>query len=182
MPPWQKTQGDPEWSGAAEYKDERIFYTDASLKSLWRAIEQIGGDNGWYGADLLWFLRGLMDRMIGGVGLRRGRRDPDFLRQGESLDFWRVEFLEREQTLTLLAEMILPGKAWLRFDIAEVEHEGKMKRRLIQTAIFQPHGLGGRIYWGIVYPFHGFVFPTMARNLIRAAKSFDYHSNTPTNN
>ena len=180
MPPWQKTQGDPEWSGAAEYKDERIFYTDASLKSLWRAIEQIGGDHGWYGADVLWYLRGLMDSMIGGVGLRRGRRDPDFLRQGESLDFWRVELLEREHVLTLVAEMILPGKAWLRFEIAEVDHDGKKQRRMIQTASFQPHGMGGHIYWALVYPFHGFIFPTMARNLIRAAKSFDYHSNTPS--
>jgi len=182
MPPWQKTQGDPEWSGAAEYKDERIFYTDASLKSLWRAIEQIGGDHGWYGADLLWYLRGLMDSMIGGVGLRRGRRDPDFLRQGESLDFWRVELLEREHILTLVAEMILPGKAWLRFEIAEVDHDGKKQRRMIQTATFQPHGMGGHIYWALVYPFHGFIFPTMARNLIRAAKSFDYHSNMPSLN
>jgi uncharacterized protein YbjT (DUF2867 family) len=177
MPPWQKSQGDPAWSGAAEYFDERIVVTDTSLQSLWRAVEKIGGDNGWYGSDFLWWVRGFMDRMIGGVGLRRGRRDPDFLRQGESLDFWRVEVLKKEEQLTLLAEMILPGKAWLSFTLSEERQQGvdggELVRKLTQRASFQPHGLGGHLYWAAVYPFHGFVFPMMAKRIVAEAKRLD---------
>ncbi|MFY7935152.1 MAG: DUF2867 domain-containing protein, partial [Candidatus Nanopelagicus sp.] len=113
--PWQKAQSDPEWAGEMLLKDKRVRVTDASIASLWEAIEEIGGENGWYGSDFLWYLRGLLDRMIGGVGLRRGRRDPIHLRVGDSLDFWRVESLVPGQSLKLYAEMILPGKAWLEF-------------------------------------------------------------------
>jgi len=173
MPPWQKTQGDPEWSGAAEYYDERVLVTEASAESLWKAVEKIGGDQGWYGSDFLWWLRGLMDRLIGGVGLRRGRRDPDYLRQGESLDFWRVEVLKRGEELTLVAEMILPGKAWLNFKIDEIKKDGRVVRRIRQRATFQPHGMGGHLYWAAVYPFHGFIFPTMLRNILLEAKRID---------
>jgi uncharacterized protein YbjT (DUF2867 family) len=169
MPPWQKTQSDPSWAGDAEYHDERIVYTEASLDSLWRSVEEIGGPRGWYGADFLWWLRGLLDRLIGGVGLRRGRRDPHFLRQGESLDFWRVEKLNPRHSLTLNAEMILPGKAWLQFTVEEVEHEGKLMRQLKQLATFQPKGIGGHLYWGVVMPLHQFVFPTMAKNIVKEA-------------
>ncbi len=169
MPPWQKTQSDPAWAGEAEYHDEQIVYTDATLESLWRSIEEIGGPRGWYGADALWWLRGLLDRMIGGVGLRRGRRDPNFLRQGESLDFWRVESLQANHELTLYAEMILPGKAWLQFTVDEVEHEGRSVRRLNQRASFQPKGFGGHLYWALVLPFHRLIFPTMAKNILKEA-------------
>ena len=173
MPPWQKTQGDPAWSGTAEYYDERVVETDASLESLWRAVEKIGGAHGWYGSDLLWWIRGFMDRCIGGVGLRRGRRDPEFLRQGESLDFWRVEVLKRHEQLTLIAEMILPGKAWLNFKIDEVKKDGRVVRRLTQRATFQPKGMGGHLYWAAVYPFHGFIFPTMVKNIAKEAERLD---------
>jgi uncharacterized protein YbjT (DUF2867 family) len=173
MPPWQKTQGDPSWSGAAEYYDERIKTTSASLDSLWRAVEKIGGDHGWYGSDFLWWVRGFMDRVIGGVGLRRGRRDPEFLRQGESLDFWRVEVLKRYEQLTLVAEMILPGKAWLSFTIDEIREGDHVVRRLTQRATFQPHGLGGHLYWALVYPFHGFIFPLMLKNITKEALRLD---------
>jgi len=178
MPPWQKTQSDPSWAGDAEYHDERIVYTEASLDSLWRSVEEIGGPRGWYGADFLWWLRGLFDRLIGGVGLRRGRRDPQFLRQGESLDFWRVENLEPRHNLTLNAEMILPGKAWLQFTVEEVERDGKKVRQLRQLATFQPKGAGGHLYWGLVLPFHHLVFPTMAKNIVKEAIRKDQALNT----
>ena len=168
--PWQKAQSDPEWAGEMVLRDRREQVTEASAPALWQAIESIGGDNGWYGADLLWYLRGVIDRFCGGVGLRRGRRDPLTLRVGDSLDFWRVEELERGVRLKLYAEMILPGKAWLEFSIIE---EGG-KRTVRQEASFSPRGLGGQLYWYAVLPFHIFVFPTMMRNLIRKANRTDY--------
>ena len=169
--PWQKAQSDPEWAGEMLLKDKKVRVTDASIKSLWEAIEEIGGDNGWYGADFLWYLRGLLDRMIGGVGLRRGRRDPIHLRVGDSLDFWRVESLVPEQSLKLYAEMILPGKAWLEFRISKLPNG---QSEVVQEASFSPRGLGGQLYWYAVLPFHIFVFPTMIRNLIRSANRKDY--------
>ena len=169
--PWQKAQSDPEWAGEMLLKDVKIRNTDASLKSLWEAIEEIGGDNGWYGADLLWYLRGLLDRMIGGVGLRRGRRDPIHLRVGDSLDFWRVESLVPGESLKLYAEMILPGKAWLEFKISKLPNG---QSQVTQEATFSPRGLGGQLYWYCVLPLHFLVFPTMIRNLIRSANRKDY--------
>jgi len=169
--PWQKAQSDPEWAGEMLLKDKKVRTTDASIKSLWEAIEEIGGENGWYGADFLWYLRGLLDRMIGGVGLRRGRRDPIHLRVGDSLDFWRVESLIPEQSLKLYAEMILPGKAWLEFRISKLPNG---KSEVVQEASFSPRGLGGQLYWYAVLPFHILVFPTMIRNLIRSANRKDY--------
>jgi len=169
--PWQKAQSDPEWAGEMLLKDKKVRTTDASIKSLWEAIEEIGGENGWYGADFLWYLRGLLDRMIGGVGLRRGRRDPIHLRVGDSLDFWRVESLVPEQSLKLYAEMILPGKAWLEFRISKLPNG---KSEVVQEASFSPRGLGGQLYWYAVLPLHIFVFPTMIRNLIRSANRKDY--------
>ena len=169
--PWQKAQSDPEWAGEMLLKDKKVRTTDASIKSLWEAIEEIGGENGWYGSDFLWYLRGLLDRMIGGVGLRRGRRDPIHLRVGDSLDFWRVESLVPEQSLKLYAEMILPGKAWLEFRISKLPNG---KSEVVQEASFSPRGLGGQLYWYAVLPFHVLVFPTMIRNLIRSANRKDY--------
>ena len=176
--PWQKAQSDPEWAGEMLLKDKKVRITDASIKSLWEAIEEIGGDNGWYGADFLWYLRGLLDRMIGGVGLRRGRRDPVHLRVGDSLDFWRVESLVPEQSLKLYAEMILPGKAWLEFRISKLANG---QSEVVQEASFSPRGLGGQLYWYAVLPFHTLVFPTMIRNLIRSANRKDYAEMIKTN-
>ena len=169
--PWQKAQSDPEWAGEMLLKDKKVRTTDASIKSLWEAIEEIGGENGWYGSDFLWYLRGLLDRMIGGVGLRRGRRDPIHLRVGDSLDFWRVESLVPEQSLKLYAEMILPGKAWLEFRISKLPNG---QSEVVQEASFSPRGLGGQLYWYAVLPLHILVFPTMIRNLIRSANRKDY--------
>ncbi len=164
--PWQKAQGDPDWAGETILNDLREITTDAPLAEVWRRIESIGGTTGWYGVGILWWLRGAVDRAFGGVGLRRGRRDPQYLRVGESLDFWRVEALEPEKRLRLYAEMILPGKAWLEF---RVEKEGE-KTHVVQEATFAPRGLGGQIYWHAVAPFHGLVFPVMLRNIVKSAE------------
>lgn len=178
--PWQKAQSDPDWAGESLYKDTRVRVTDASIKNLWAAIEEIGGETGWYGSDFLWYLRGLLDRMIGGVGLRRGRRDPIHLRVGESLDFWRVESMVPEKSLKLYAEMIIPGKAWLEFKVRKLPNG---QSEVIQEASYSPRGLGGQLYWYAVMPFHIFVFPTMIRNLIRSANRKDYaESNAPIYN
>jgi hypothetical protein len=116
-------------------------------------------------------LRGLLDRLIGGVGLRRGRRDPLHLRVGDSLDFWRVESIDPEKSLKLYAEMILPGKAWLEFKIEKLPN-GESK--IIQEASYSPRGLGGQLYWFAVSPLHFLVFPTMLRNIVRSAMRKDY--------
>ena len=165
--PWQKAQGDPSWAGATEFKDIRVRETSAPINLVWNYVERIGGDNGWYGSDWLWYLRGLLDRIFGGVGLRRGRRDPYKLRVGDSLDFWRVEEYEEGRHLRLYAEMILPGKAWLDFKLEEVDR----KTRITQTATFQPRGLGGQLYWRAIAPFHTLLFPTMLKNICKSAES-----------
>ena len=164
--PWQKAQSDPDWAGEITHRDKRDVLADAPIDCVWKSIEQIGGETGWYGADFLWWARGILDRIVGGVGLRRGRRDPKHLRVGDSLDFWRVEAIENEKVLRLYAEMILPGKAWLEFRIAA--ENGKV--RITQEATFSPRGLGGQLYWYLVLPLHAFVFPTMLRNIVRSSK------------
>lgn len=175
--PWQKAQSDPDWAGETILKDFRETIVEASPESIWKSIESIGGDTGWYGADFLWWARGVLDRMVGGVGLRRGRRDPQHLRIGDSLDFWRVEELVPGKKLKLYAEMILPGKAWLEFRVDEIEVEGKKMQKITQEAIFSPRGLGGTLYWYSILPLHAFVFPTMLRNLERSAKRKDLFNN-----
>jgi hypothetical protein len=172
--PWQKAQSDPDWAGETIYRDHREKIVETSKANLWKSIEQIGGEHGWYGADFLWLARGLIDRLFGGVGLRRGRRNPDTLRIGDSLDFWRVENLEQGKTLKLYAEMILPGKAWLEFTIEEVEVDGQKLRKISQDATFSPRGLGGQLYWFAVSPFHVLIFPRMLMNLVRSANRKDY--------
>jgi uncharacterized protein YbjT (DUF2867 family) len=159
---------DPEWSGGTVYRDERSTPVAATVDQLWRAIEGIGGDRGWYSFPLAWAVRGLLDRLAGGVGLRRGRRHPDLTAVGEPIDFWRVEALERGEVLRLRAEMRLPGTAWLEFDIAPDEGDGPV---LHQRALFIPRGLAGTLYWWAVWPFHGLVFGSMIRNLAKAAES-----------
>ena len=172
--PWQKAQSDPAWAGETIYRDHRERIVETSKANLWKSVEQIGGDNGWYGADFLWLARGLVDRLFGGVGLRRGRRSPDTLRIGDSLDFWRVENLEPGVSLKLYAEMILPGKAWLEFKIEEVEVAGKKLQKISQDATFSPRGLGGQLYWFAVSPFHVLIFPRMLANLVRSANRKDF--------
>ncbi|MFF3753171.1 SDR family oxidoreductase [Streptomyces sp. NPDC002018] len=159
---------DPDWAGGSLYTDRRELTVDASRESLWRVIEGIGGDNGWYSMPLAWAVRGWLDRFIGGVGLRRGRRDAQRLRVGDSLDFWRVEEIEPGRLLRLRAEMRLPGLAWLELR-ADEDDEGRTVFR--QRALFHPRGLLGQAYWWSVSPFHAVVFGGMARNIARAAES-----------
>lgn len=163
--PWEKTQSDPIWSGASAYRDVRVVTSIKPRRNIWASIERIGGVNGWYGSDWAWSLRGFIDRLIGGVGLRRGRRDPEHLRIGDSLDFWRVEALEQNVRLRLLAEMKLPGIALLEFRLSESEGV----TTLTQEATFFPKGVSGHLYWWFVAPFHTLVFQTMARNILLSA-------------
>ena len=172
--PWQKAQSDPDWAGETIYRDHREKIVETSRANLWKSVEQIGGEHGWYGADFLWLARGVIDRLFGGVGLRRGRRNPDTLRIGDSLDFWRVENLEPGVSLKLYAEMILPGKAWLEFTIEDVEIDGKKMRKISQDATFSPRGLGGQLYWFAVSPFHVLIFPRMLANLVRSSNRKDF--------
>ncbi|MGW1614779.1 SDR family oxidoreductase [Streptomyces sp. NPDC002285] len=157
---------DPDWAGGSLYLDERQLTLDASGESLWKVIEGIGGDNGWYSFPLAWAVRGWLDRFVGGVGLRRGRRDAERLRVGDSLDFWRVEEIEPGRLLRLRAEMRLPGLAWLEM-YAATDEEGRTRYR--QRALFHPRGLLGHAYWWSVSPFHAIVFGGMARNITQAA-------------
>ncbi|MGV9559572.1 SDR family oxidoreductase [Streptomyces sp. NPDC003401] len=157
---------DPDWAGGSLYTDCREVSVHASPEALWRVIEGVGGDNGWYSFPLAWAVRGWLDRLVGGVGLRRGRRDAARLRVGDSLDFWRVEEIEPGRLLRLRAEMRLPGLAWLEM-YAETDAAGGTRYR--QRALFHPHGLLGQAYWWSVSPFHAVVFGGMARNIARAA-------------
>ncbi|MFF8729362.1 SDR family oxidoreductase [Streptomyces sp. NPDC015171] len=157
---------DPDWAGGSLYTDLRETEVDAPPEALWRVIEGIGGDNGWYSFPLAWAVRGWLDRLTGGVGLRRGRRDAERLRVGDSLDFWRVEEIEPGHLLRLRAEMRLPGLAWLEM---YAEHDGAGRSRYRQRALFHPRGLLGQAYWWSVSPFHAIVFGGMARNIARTA-------------
>ena len=157
---------DPDWAGGSLYSDDRTEVVDAPPEAVWRVIRGIGGTRGWYSFPLAWWARGLADRLAGGVGLRRGRRDPDNLRVGEALDFWRVEEIEDGSLLRLRAEMRLPGFAWLELRV------GTSDGRTVYTqrALFQPRGLAGHAYWWAIRPFHGLVFGRMARNIAAAAR------------
>ncbi|MBP7973123.1 MAG: SDR family oxidoreductase [Candidatus Nanopelagicales bacterium] len=161
---------DPSWAGGSLYTDVRTEPVPASKAALWRVIEGVGGKNGWYSFPFAWEVRGWMDRGVGGVGLRRGRRDPDHLMVGEAVDFWRVEEIVAQRLLRLRAEMKLPGLAWLEFTISE-----DVNGRTVygQRATFFPRGLAGHLYWWAVAPFHGVVFGSMVRNITRRAVEFD---------
>ncbi|WP_248960243.1 SDR family oxidoreductase [Sphaerisporangium perillae] len=165
---------DPDWAGGSLYADERSRVVDAPPEALWRVIEGIGGVHGWYSLPVAWRMRGLLDRLLGGVGLRRGRRDPSRLRVGDALDFWRVEEIEPGRLLRLRAEMLLPGLAWLELSCRR-ENGGTVYG---QRAIFHPRGLLGHLYWWAVYPFHGLVFGRMPGNVARAAAALGVESFT----
>ncbi|MCS0636785.1 SDR family oxidoreductase [Streptomyces sp. LP05-1] len=157
---------DPDWAGGSLYTDRRQIAVDASPEALWRVIEGIGGENGWYSFPLAWSVRGWIDRFAGGVGLRRGRRDAQRLRTGDELDFWRVEEIEPGRLLRLRAEMRLPGLAWLEM---YADRDGDGRTRYRQRALFHPHGLLGHAYWWSISPFHTLIFGGMARNIAAAA-------------
>jgi uncharacterized protein YbjT (DUF2867 family) len=158
---------DPDWSGGTVYVDERSRVVHAPVESLWRVIEGVGGENGWYSFPLAWTVRGWLDKLVGGVGLRRGRRDRHRLRVGEALDWWRVEEIVPGSLLRLRAEMRVPGRAWLEMT-ATADGDGRSVYR--QRAVFLPRGLAGHAYWASVLPFHGVVFKGMARNIALGAE------------
>ncbi|MGC4867876.1 SDR family oxidoreductase [Micromonospora sp. DT53] len=158
---------DPDWSGGSVYTDVRERAVDASPAALWRVVEGVGGEHGWYSFPLAWSIRGWLDRLVGGVGLRRGRRDPHRLQVGEALDFWRVEEIIPGELLRLRAEMRLPGRAWLEMRVLPA---GGGRSRYQQRAVFLPRGLAGHAYWGSVAPFHAAVFGGMVRNIARNAE------------
>jgi uncharacterized protein YbjT (DUF2867 family) len=157
-----------QWGGARwgnRLVDSRCTQVAASPAEVFAAVERIGGAVGWYFANWLWTLRGWLDLLMGGVGMRRGRRDPVRLRAGDTLDCWRVESIQPGHRLRLVAEMKLPGRAWLEF---EVKPDGD-GARLRQTATFDPLGLWGLAYWYGVWPLHQLVFAGMLRGLAQAA-------------
>jgi hypothetical protein len=137
----------------------------ASPEQTFAPIQRIGGKTGWYYANGFWRLRGLIDKVVGGVGLRRGRRDPVQLAVGDTLDFWRVEAVEQDRLLRLSAEMKTPGRIWLQFEV-NGDQSGTTLR---QTAIFDPHGLAGLAYWYALYPVHYLIFEGMLRRIGQAA-------------
>jgi uncharacterized protein YbjT (DUF2867 family) len=168
-PVWQASSTDPDWTGGTVLTDVRTTTTTASAHSVWRAVCRVGGDRGWYRGELLWDVRGIADRVVGGPGLRRGRRDPERVAVGEPLDWWRVTDVERDRSLALHAEMRLPGDAWLEWSI-EPTGAGT---RVEQTARFRPRGLFGRTYWYAVLPFHSLVFPGLLDGIVRDAETLD---------
>jgi hypothetical protein len=138
-----------------DVRQRQLQDPDAALERIWR----IGGKTGWYYGTWLWKLRGFIDQLFGGVGMRRGRRSDTDLLTGEALDFWRVILAQKEEKrLLLYAEMKLPGEAWLEFKIDD-------QNRLTQTATFRPLGVYGRLYWYAVLPFHGFIFHGMIHKI-----------------
>ncbi len=160
-------EGDPDWAGGKEFVDARTIEVDAPASAVFAAVCRVGGGHGWYAADLLWRVRGWMDKLVGGPGLRRGRRHPDEVEFGEALDFWRVIGVERDRSLLLRAEMKLPGVAVLGFEIGE---RGEGRSVLTMTARFRPRGLRGLVYWYSVLPAHHIVFAGMLRGIRRAAE------------
>jgi uncharacterized protein YbjT (DUF2867 family) len=159
----------PQWGGVlfgTRLVDSRTVQVDVPPSAAFAPIRSIGGSNGWYFANLLWKLRGALDLLVGGVGLRRGRRDPHNLMAGDALDFWRVESIEQDRELRLVAEMKIPGRAWLQFEVTP-NSSGCVIR---QTAIFDPAGLGGLLYWYALYPVHKWMFHGMLRNIAAAAE------------
>ena len=160
--------GDPDWAGGRVFTDSRTIDIHASADDIFRAVCRVGGGHGWYASDILWRIRGFMDQIAGGPGLRRGRRHPETIAYGEALDFWRVLDVEQGKRLVLLAEMKLPGEAELRFDI---DPEGK-GHRLTMTARFRPKGLLGLAYWFAVLPAHNIVFSGMLKGIRRTAERF----------
>lgn len=158
---------DPKGSGGPEFVEERRLPTTAGPAELWRVIESIGGDNGWYTVPGAWQLRGVLDRALGGVGDYRGRRDPRTLRRGEVLDWWRVEEIDPGRRLLLRAEMRMPGTAWLEMSVGETT-DGRSEYR--QRVTFRPSGPAGHLYWWGQRLGHEVVFGVMAKRLVRAAE------------
>jgi len=158
--------------------ERRQLIAQASPAQVYAMVSRLGGDTGWLYYNWAWRVRGIMDRLVGGVGLRRGRRDPVELRPGDAVDFWRVEAAEPDRQLLLRAEMKVPGRAWLQFEIAP-QPAGQSK--LSQTAFFAPKGLSGLAYWYLLYPIHRMIFSGMIRKVAeRAAAMGNTNSSSGT--
>ncbi len=165
--PAKPLPGDPVWAGEPVAKDVRVVESTAPPDDVFWAVTRIGGDVGYYTMDWAWRLRGLVDRLIGGVGLRRGRRHPEELRPGEALDFFRVAAIDpAARHLLLRAEMKVPGVAFLEWTVEPADAGSRLR----QVAWFFPHGVTGRLYWWILLPFHAPIFRRMARRIVRVAE------------
>ena len=162
--------GDPAWAGGTLFEDQRRTSSKVPVSRLWSEICSLGGKHGYYAANWLWRLRGGMDRIVGGPGLRRGRRSVCELRVGDALDFWRVTKMEAPRLLELTAEMLLPGVATLSFEIEPADNS-RDACKLVMTARFRPRGLLGILYWYSVLPLHGIVFRGMLNGIVRTAAS-----------
>ncbi|MFL7867677.1 MAG: SDR family oxidoreductase [Anaerolineales bacterium] len=148
--------------------ERRWINTTLSADAVYRSFTSLGGDRGWLYADWTWLARGIIDRMVGGVGFRRGRRDPNKLRVGDALDFWRVEALEPGRLMRLRAEMKVPGLAWLQYQVIP---KSSQECTLVQTAFFEPKGLLGLAYWYLLYPIHGFIFSNLIHKVVEQAEA-----------
>ena len=163
------------WGGVrfgSRLVDSRTAESGVSADSAFAVIQRIGGETGWYYGNWLWRLRGFLDLLVGGVGVRRGRPDPVNIHVGDALDFWRVEAFEPGHLLRLRAEMKVPGRAWLEFEVNQTDKGSSVR----QTAIFDPVGLFGLVYWYALYPLHEFVFAGMLRNVVSAAREWEAQS------
>jgi hypothetical protein len=147
--------------------ERRRLMVDAPTAAVYRSFAGLGGKRGWLYMDWAWQIRGQLDRLLGGVGMRRGRRDPDDLRVGDTLDFWRVEQVEPGRLIRLRAEMKVPGRAWLQLEARPAEGG---QTELLQTAIFEPKGLFGFLYWYVLYPMHALIFSGMIRKIAERSK------------
>lgn len=167
MPPFEwVNSADPKWAGGTVFNDIRTLTVNGGTKEAWQAVSSIGGTTGWYYANWLWKIRGWLDFLWGGPGLRKGRRHPHDLRHGDAIDFWRVRALIPEQRLLLIAEMKLPGQAALEFKL--IKH-GEDETEIIQIARFLPKGLLGLAYWYAVSPLHELIFNGMLLGVARAS-------------
>ena len=166
-PPEWTYAGDDSWAGGKVYEDDRKVVIEALPEDIWERLLHIGGKNGWYYADWLWQLRGLIDKLLGGVGMRQGRTDPEKLRSGDIIDFWRIEIAEQNRRLLLKAEMKLPGRAILDFSIIK---KSESLTEVHQVARFIPRGLGGILYWKAVSPLHELIFNGMLSRIARLSK------------
>lgn len=164
VPEWTYC-GDASYAGGTILESGYRVVVEQTPEAVWRIVKGIGGRRGWYFAEFLWRLRGMIDKLAGGVGLRRGRRHPDELLPGDALDFWRVLEMEEQRRLLLLAEMKLPGEALLEFRISPV---GENRTEILQLSRFLPRGLLGMAYWYGLYPFHQWIFKGMVREIARA--------------
>ena len=165
--PSEPLPSDPDWAGGSLYTDDRQTEIAADCEEVWRVVSRIGGQTGWYSWPLAWQVRGFLDRLAGGPGLRRGRRHEQDLALDDAVDFWRVEEVVPNELLRLRAEMRLPGRAWLELSVAPA---GASRTVLRQRALFHPHGLAGHAYWWAVTPFHGVVFGRMLSGMAAAAE------------